>query len=616
MKNISIKVKLYIIMAIAMIPLLVMQLFSITNNFYHRIEMELQSDQDFAEVLTELFQNYIQQIWAVEWATGLTISQNPKDIEMNRLYMKKVKEQLPIIQAMGWINTDGILEICTEEVIEGINIKDRHYFQRLINGEDMAVSELLIDRGFNKPTFLIVRAIRRENKFLGVMVASVDTQKLGQILPTHRVSDFHTFGLLDNNGRFVYKQGKEDIASRMIKAPPESPSYKSIMGEKQIIRKYRTTASQSNFMGAYLPIRDMDWVVFAATNYDKYLGTVLAGLRSELIFLTILIMAMLYLAIQISKQIINPARVLEEAANTISTGDFSIRTNIEGSDELAAAGKAFDHMVTSIEEYDRLKTQLFANLSHEFKTPLNIILTSLQLVNSMHADGVKCSSYDRMKNYLRMMQQNCYRLLRLMNNLIDITRIDAGFLKNNFENVNIVALVEDITQSVVKYAEAKGISIVFDTDVEEKNLICDPDKMERIILNLLSNAIKFTGQDGLIWVSVQDKQQSIVISVKDTGIGIPSDKMSIIFERFRQVDTSLHRANEGSGIGLSLVRGLVEAHKGNIAVISEAGEGTEFIITLPVIEMDEELIHQNEIKPSNMDRVQKIEVEFSDIYSN
>jgi signal transduction histidine kinase len=215
-----------------------------------------------------------------------------------------------------------------------------------------------------------------------------------------------------------------------------------------------------------------------------------------------------------------------------------------------------------------------------------------------------------------LMKQNSYRLLRLINNLIDITRIDSGFLKFNFSNHNIVSVIEDITLSVANYAESRGINVIFDTDVEEKVIGCDPDSIERIILNLLSNSIKFTPSGGSIFVSIFDKKDKIAISVKDTGIGIPHDKIDIIFERFRQVDTSLHRACEGSGIGLSLVKALVEGLKGNIYAQSENGKGTEITIELPVFLVAEnDSIEMTKLNNNNIDRVQRINIEFSDIYN-
>jgi signal transduction histidine kinase len=217
---------------------------------------------------------------------------------------------------------------------------------------------------------------------------------------------------------------------------------------------------------------------------------------------------------------------------------------------------------------------------------------------------------------MKTLKQNCYRLLRLINNLIDITKIDSGFMNINLRNCNIVSTVEDITLSVVDYVENKGINLIFDTEVEEKIMAIDPDKIERIILNLLSNAIKFTDSGANITVTIYDRGDNIIISVKDTGCGMPEDKLHTIFERFAQVDKLTARANKGSGIGLSLVKSLVEMHNGTISVESKVGEGSEFLITLPVNVNPDETDMQDFIntciQPSH---VESINIEFSDIYS-
>jgi signal transduction histidine kinase len=168
------------------------------------------------------------------------------------------------------------------------------------------------------------------------------------------------------------------------------------------------------------------------------------------------------------------------------------------------------------------------------------------------------------------MKQNCYRLLRLINNLIDITKIDSGFINLNLQNKNIVEVIENVTLSTVEYVESKCRTIIFDTDVEEKIMAFDPEKIERIILNLISNAVKFTKPQDQIEINVYDKKENIIISVKDTGIGIPKEKQKIIFERFRQVSPLLNRTHEGSGIGLSLVKSLVEMHTGNKISVKRA----------------------------------------------
>ena len=264
--------------------------------------------------------------------------------------------------------------------------------------------------------------------------------------------------------------------------------------------------------------------------------------------------------------------------------------------------------------YDELKDEFFSNLSHELRTPLNVIMSTLQILERKMGDVPEYQTNSSIQKYMHMMKQNCFRQLRLINNLIDITKIDSGFFEIKLQNHDIVYIVENITLSVSEYIINKNIDLIFDTDIEEKIIACNPDIIERIMLNLLSNAVKFTDKGGMINVNMVDKGERILISVKDSGIGIPKEKQGIIFKRFRQVDKSLTRKQEGSGIGLSLVKSLVEILEGNILVNSEDGCGTEFIIELPAkIVPEDTKINKEENKQHN--HVEKINLEFSDIYN-
>jgi PAS domain S-box-containing protein len=265
-------------------------------------------------------------------------------------------------------------------------------------------------------------------------------------------------------------------------------------------------------------------------------------------------------------------------------------------------------------EYNKLRTEFFANISHELRTPLNMILGSIQLISIMDNDHELTDSDIKIKKYMSIIKQNCYRLLRLVDNLIDITKIDAGYLEISLKNDDIVKVVEDIVQSVATYVESKGLELIFDTDIEEKYMAFDADKIERIMLNLISNAIKFTRLRGQVYVNIYDKQDTIAITVRDTGIGIPPEKHKEVFERFMQVDKSLSRKREGSGIGLSLVKSLVEMHGGSVYINKEVTQGSEFVIELPVKILDE-IRESNENLSIAENYIERIKVEFSDIYS-
>jgi PAS domain S-box-containing protein len=266
-------------------------------------------------------------------------------------------------------------------------------------------------------------------------------------------------------------------------------------------------------------------------------------------------------------------------------------------------------------ELEKIRTEFFANISHELRTPLNILLCSNKVISM----NIRKEIIDKEKilDNVTIQTQNCFRLIRLVNNLIDVTKLDSGFIETNLVNCNIINIIEDIILSVADYVKNNNLNLIFDTELEEKIVACDLDKMERIMLNLLSNALKFTKPGGNILVNIADGEEYITISVEDDGIGIPKDKLDIIFDRFRQVDKSFTRNNEGSGIGLSIVKPLVEMQGGKIFVESEYRVGTKFIIKFPVktVDYDNSLVNYKLTNNSLNNRVEKIKIEFSDIYA-
>lgn len=260
------------------------------------------------------------------------------------------------------------------------------------------------------------------------------------------------------------------------------------------------------------------------------------------------------------------------------------------------------------------KNNFIANISHELRTPITVILSGLQLIES----NIKNSAVVNQKNFcnhISTIKQNCYRLLRLVNNIIDVTKIDAGFRNLDLRNINIINLIENITTSVVEYAKLKEITVLFDTDDEERIIAVDPDKIERILLNLLSNSVKFTPKNGYIFVNILNESTKVIISVEDTGIGIPIEKKEVVFKKFQQLDNTFTRNNEGSGIGLSIVKAFVELHDGKISVSSELGKGSKFTIELPVKKLHEDLVIKPQTQAENsIGCVDVLNIEFSDIY--
>lgn len=263
-----------------------------------------------------------------------------------------------------------------------------------------------------------------------------------------------------------------------------------------------------------------------------------------------------------------------------------------------------------IENLARFKDEFLYGITHEFKTPLVVISSALQAIEALCRDELT----DRVKKYLNRIKQNTFRQIRLVNNLLDIARIEAGHIKIFKRNLDIVALTRLITESVSMFADLKGVQLLFYSNIDKKIIAIDEEKYERIMLNLLSNAIKFTPKDRSVYVEVSAKEGCVEIKVKDSGIGIPKDKIKTIFERFGQVDSSLSRNAEGTGIGLSLVRMFVNAMGGEISVTSEENIGSTFTVTLPdaVTECGYENDCFDDLRDERL--IQAIKIEFSDIY--
>ncbi len=230
-------------------------------------------------------------------------------------------------------------------------------------------------------------------------------------------------------------------------------------------------------------------------------------------------------------------------------------------------------------------TEFYSNMVHEMKTPLSVILGAIQLLEMncrFHIDSKQNEVTDRVERNIRVIRCNCNRLLRLTHNMLDLTKVEAGYQLLHLANCDLDQLLEEIVLSVKPYAEEKQLDLYYNPSPKKIIIAVDIEKIERIMLNLLSNAIKYTRPGGVVGVSSYPSKGRAFISVLDTGIGIPAEKQKDVFDRFMQAGNSSRAENKGSGIGLSLVRKFVDLHKGNINIRSGGGKGTEFIIDLPI----------------------------------
>ncbi|WP_426349842.1 sensor histidine kinase [Alloiococcus sp. CFN-8] len=309
-----------------------------------------------------------------------------------------------------------------------------------------------------------------------------------------------------------------------------------------------------------------------------------------------------YKSIHIGKKIFNiicqPHKNIDDNILEIIIIFIDVTEEVEKRDEISNLLKA--------------QEEFFAFISHEFKTPITVTLSAVQV---MEFSGREEAS-PLIKKYINKIKKSAFQQLRLVNNLLDISRADSGYLKINRKNIDLVEVTRVIIDSIELYAKEKGIDIVFNSAIDPLIMALDEEKYERILLNLLSNAIKFTPSGKNIYVDISEKGGKAVISVKDEGIGIPKDKLKYIFERYAQVNPSyshlttassqennlyslsdssyshennfLIRNHEGTGIGLCLAKLMTKALGGDIVVFSEVGKGATFLVHLPKLLVQEE----------------------------
>ncbi|HQI40711.1 MAG: hypothetical protein B6D44_15615 [Ignavibacteriales bacterium UTCHB2] len=226
-----------------------------------------------------------------------------------------------------------------------------------------------------------------------------------------------------------------------------------------------------------------------------------------------------------------------------------------------------------LEQLDEIKTKFFTNVSHEFRTPLTLIVGYIQQISEKNKD-------ENLNDDLDIVRRNSKKLLWLINQLLDFSKLSSGEMKLKAAPQNIIKIIRSTMLAFSPFADKKNISFNLHTFSDEIMLYIDKDKIEKILTNIFSNAFKFTPEFGKIDVDITDAKDSIIISIADTGIGIPKEKAARIFDRFYQASTDSINQQEGSGIGLSLVKELVTLHKGKIEVESEEGRGTTFKIAL------------------------------------
>lgn len=280
----------------------------------------------------------------------------------------------------------------------------------------------------------------------------------------------------------------------------------------------------------------------------------------------------------LSKRITNPLKQMTQAARKIASGDWQNRLTYKGNDEVAVLADSFNHMIVTLENLEKMRRDFVANISHELRTPMTSINGFIEGI----LDGT--IPEERQKEYLNIVKEEVKRLQRLVSDMLDIARMEAGDTK---VNITVFDICETIRLSVIhlqQMIEDKNINFRASFEQESMQVKGDRDAIQRVVINLLHNAAKFTPENGDISVTVRKVRGKAEIIVADTGEGISKEDLPYIFDRFHKADKSRSRDKTSVGLGLYIVKNTLKAHGEEIHVESEPGKGTVFSFTLPVNE--------------------------------
>jgi signal transduction histidine kinase len=286
------------------------------------------------------------------------------------------------------------------------------------------------------------------------------------------------------------------------------------------------------------------------------------------VFLTIMTIAFL------SRVITIPLIQMKQATEKLSKGDFSVRLQVKGEDELAKLGKAIQTLVRDLEYLKKERNEFLASISHELRTPLTYVKGYADIARRPNIEE------EERAKYLSIIYEEAEHMQKLVKDLFELAKMDQHSFQIQKEPTPLCLFLKKIYEKMYPAFQTKNMSLVYRCD-ENITVHIDQQRFEQVMMNLLDNALKYSHQGSTVSIDVRMEKKNVMIMISDEGIGIPEADLPHIFERFYRVDKSRSRTGGGTGLGLAIVKEIVEAHGGSISATSQFGKGTNMIITLP-----------------------------------
>lgn len=305
-----------------------------------------------------------------------------------------------------------------------------------------------------------------------------------------------------------------------------------------------------------------------STGFAQKLAITMSALAMILVIVT---------SFWITRSISKPLAVLMAKTKEISKGVFDSNVMVTSPPEIAHLAEAFNSMCSKLKMVDKMKSDFFSSMSHELRTPLTSIKEGVHLLQ----DGVAGTTTEKQNRLLAILSEESNRLISLVNSLLDLSKMEAGMMKYDFEPRRLPPLIQRAVTEMSPLIEGKGIILKTEIDEELPVVRLDQERILQVLRNLIGNAVKFTPKGGQVGISARCTNRSVEVSVSDTGPGISTENLQTIFEKFHQATFKNSENIKGTGLGLAIVKHIISAHGGTVWAESEPGHGSSFIFLLP-----------------------------------
>ncbi|MGE3144269.1 MAG: sensor histidine kinase [Pseudorhodoplanes sp.] len=553
------------------------------------IRASVQSQSEKADAaarrITESIQDMMRQI---SWATRASAS----TVEQHRADYLLLLEQVPAIEELFKLDGNGREQIRVSRA--GVSTGRNADFSREPAFTEATRRQVWfgpVEFFSNNPYMTI--AVAHSGRNAGVTVAEINLKSLSDILRS----------VQDARGSFGYVVGAD---GRLILTSPNLhwPLGSDLSNLAQVAAARNASAAAvttgKDFDGravvtAHAKGPRMDWYVFVEQPMSQALEPVYALLARIASLLGLGLLIAVLTGMLLARQMVVPIRALQAGARRLGQGDFDQRIEVKTGDEIEDLAEQFNRMAVELQQsYSGLeqkveertrelaiasahKDQFFANMSHELRTPLNAVLGYAELL----VDGIYGTMPDKALDVLQRIQSNGKHLLGLINDVLDISKIEAGQLNLALDDYSMKTLVQSVIAATESLAQNKGLALRSEVSDALPAARGDERRLTQVLLNIVGNAIKFTDK-GSVTIRAAEKDGMFDLSVTDTGPGIAPQDRDRIFEEFQQVDNSSTRQKGGTGLGLAIARRLVRMHGGDIALESAPGKGSTFHVAIPV----------------------------------